>query len=150
MRACMHHVGRVEIRPSTPMSYEHICMMLKRFKFIHSMQTHGLHVSHHMGKISACQQRLEMTCISLHKEGECTKQERRTMENEKGKNPSNQYMLEDPSLKLAIKTCVARQGERDVWQRTYSCLAPFSKSAMRACMHDVGRVETRIFHTHIV
>ena len=26
----------------------------------------------------------------------------------------------------------------------------FSKAAMRACRHDVGRVETRPFHTHIM
>ena len=43
------------------------------------------------------------------------------------RNPSNQYMLEDPRFKLAIKTRVARQGGRDVWQRTYSRLSPFSK-----------------------
>ena len=72
---------------STPMSYEHICMMLERFKLIHSMQTHGLHVSHHMGKISACQQSLEMTCISLHKESESKRQQRCTMEKEKRKKP---------------------------------------------------------------
>ena len=64
------------------------------------------------------------------------------------RNPSNQYMLEDPRFKLAIKTRVARQGGRDVWQRTYSRLSPFSKWAVRACMHDVERVETRPFHTH--
>ena len=73
--------------PSTSMSYEHICMMSERFKFIHSMQTHGLHVSHHMGKISSCQQRLEMTCISLHKESESKRQQRWTMDKEKRKKP---------------------------------------------------------------
>ena len=31
---------------------------------------------------------------------------------------------------------------------TYSRLSPFSKWAMRACMHDAKRVETRPFHTH--
>ena len=38
----------------------------------------------------------------------------------------------------------------NVWQLTFPCLSPFSKSAMRGCMHDVGWVETRPFHTHIV
>ena len=57
-------------------------------------------------------------------------------------------MFEDPSFKPTIKDFVARERGRDVWQRTYSRLSPLSKWAVRACVHDVGRVETRPFHTH--
>ena len=69
-------------------------------------------------------------------------------DSETERNPSNQYVLEDPGFKLAMKIRVARQERRDVWKRTYSRLSPISKRAVRACMHDVERVKTRPFHTH--
>ena len=55
-----------------------------------------------------------------------------------------------PDSSLPSKLVSHDKGGRDVWPRTYSRLSPFSKSAMHACMHDVGRVDTRPFHTHVM